>query len=61
MVTVGIEGKQLKDASFDNNGYSSLVNDALQEYLHPEFISSEINPICFHGLQKKQIEEYNAK
>jgi hypothetical protein len=65
MVIVEIEGnvdyKKLKNASFDNYGYSSLVNSALEEYLYPEFISPEINPICFHGLQMKKIEEHKVE
>lgn len=60
VIITGIEGctnyEELKSASFDDSGYSSVVDTALKKYLDPEFISPQISPICFHGLQKKDIE-----
>ena len=45
---------KFKDAVFDEKGFSSEARGVLEEYLGSDFFLGEINPVCFHGLQKKE-------
>lgn len=65
VVIIGIDGvldyEKLGNASFDSSGYSSEVDVALKESLDSSFTLFNIHPICFHGLQKKNIEKYKEQ